>query len=276
MADYDDLFEPSPQQPTGTFNKEQWAAQKQAQREAVYDLAEQTTLGLSDPAAFRQYLDVQGQFPLYSVNNALLIAAQMPQATQLRDFNAWQEQGASIQKGAKGIQILEPGKKYERGDGNEGTSMNVKFVFDVSQTDAAAQPAPTRDIDKLLRALVDKAPVPCIKAQEGQLPEGIVAQYDGKAILVRQGSDPEDMFRAIATEMAGAKLGDAFQARCAAYILCRRYGVEPPAIDRSLETARTGDAKLTRAELGKIRDAADAIGKRMYRNLEPRKTEPRS
>jgi len=37
-----------------------------------------------------------------------------------------------------------------------------------------------------------------------------------------------------------------------------------------------GDVKSTRAELGKIRDAADAIGKRMYRNLEPRKAEARS
>ena len=274
MANYDDLFD-QPQGAPAAFDKGAWAANKQAQREAVYDLAEQTTLGLSDPAVFRQYLDVQGQFPLYSANNALLIAAQMPQATQLRDFNAWQEKGASIQKGAKGIQILEPGKKYERDDGGEGTSMNVKFVFDVSQTDAGAYTPSAYNDTQLLRALINKASVLCIKAQEGQLPEGIVAQYDGKAILVRQGSDPKDMFRAIATEMAGVNR-EPFQARCAAYILCRRYGVEPPAVDRSLETARTGDAKLTRAELGKIRDAADTIGKRMYRNLEPRKTEPRS
>jgi len=57
-------------------------------------------------------LNVQGQFPLYSVNNALLIAAQMPAAKQLRSFDAWKEQGVSVLKGAKGIKILEPGKEY--------------------------------------------------------------------------------------------------------------------------------------------------------------------
>jgi len=75
MADFDDLFEQpqeAPSAPKQPFDKEAWGKQKQAQREEVYALAEKTAQGLTDPAAFRQYLAVQGQFPLYSVNNALL------------------------------------------------------------------------------------------------------------------------------------------------------------------------------------------------------------
>lgn len=277
MPNVDELFEQpqeAPSMPEQPFDKEAWGKQKQEQREGVYALAEQTAQGLADPAAFRQYLDVQGQFPLYSVNNALLIAAQMPTAKQLRSFDAWNEQGASITKGEKGIRILEPGKEYTGKDEQQHTSVNVKTVFDVTQTDAVTgfdNPAMTRADKLLLRALIDKAPMPCRAVDGDQVPDDKIAHFDGKEILVRRGCEAHDLFREIAMEMAGAKLGDAFQARCAAYILCRRYNVSPPEIAAAPESFKSGDTQAIRAELGKIRDAADAIGKRMYHNLEPKR-----
>ena len=66
------------------FNKEEWAAQKKAQREEAYALVDATCSEMmTDGRAFQQYLDVQGRFDRYSVNNAILVAAQMPEATQL-------------------------------------------------------------------------------------------------------------------------------------------------------------------------------------------------
>lgn len=38
--------------------------------------------------AFQPYLDVQARFDRYSVSNAVLIAAQCPEATRLADFDA--------------------------------------------------------------------------------------------------------------------------------------------------------------------------------------------
>ena len=75
-----------------------------------------------DGAKFQQYLDVQAKFDRYSVTNALLIQAQMPEATKLKSFDGWKETGASIRKNAKGISILEPGEEYWRENGAVGTS----------------------------------------------------------------------------------------------------------------------------------------------------------
>ena len=55
------------------FNKEEWAAQKQEQRKEAYELIDNTCSEMMENGdSFRQYLDVQGHFDRYSVNNAIL------------------------------------------------------------------------------------------------------------------------------------------------------------------------------------------------------------
>ena len=45
------------------FNKEEWAAQKQAQRKEAYEMIDNTCAEmLADGDAFGQYLEVQGRF----------------------------------------------------------------------------------------------------------------------------------------------------------------------------------------------------------------------
>ena len=61
------------------FDKAEWAAQKQAQRNEAYGLIDTTCAEMEvNGDAFRQYLDVQGRFDRYSVNNAILVSAQKP------------------------------------------------------------------------------------------------------------------------------------------------------------------------------------------------------
>ena len=143
MNSFDDIFEGHISQRGQTnqpFDKEAWAEKKQAERQSVYDLADTTAVEVSmDGSKFQSYLDVQTRFSRYSATNALLILAQKPEATQLKDFNGWKEAGASIKRQQKGISILEPGEEYERADGSIGTSYNVKRVFDISQTTARAR-----------------------------------------------------------------------------------------------------------------------------------------
>ena len=45
------------------------------------------------------YLDVQARFDLYSVSNAILIAAQCPEATKLADFDTWKADGVYVKRG---------------------------------------------------------------------------------------------------------------------------------------------------------------------------------
>ena len=54
------------------FNKEEWAAAKQERRREAYELIDNTCARIAaDGGAFQRYLDVQGQFDRYSVNNAI-------------------------------------------------------------------------------------------------------------------------------------------------------------------------------------------------------------
>jgi len=261
MANYDDLF--TGQQEAADQRREQ----RQAERDAEFSLADQTAASLANPARFQQYLDVQGRLPMYSVNNALLVQAQMPEATRLRDFDAWKGQGAFVQKGQKGVSILEPGQPFQGDDGQMHTPYNVKRVFDITQTDAKPAPEPARDERQLLRALVDRSPRPCVVSD--QVPAGKIAHFDGKQILVQRGHSTPALFQAIAMETAAARGLDSFQATCASYLLCRQHGFQTPMLDMQPDTLLSGDPQTIRGELNAIRGAADEIGKRMHRNLNP-------
>ena len=291
MNNYDDIFAAS-SAPSGQTESEQpfdvnaWAEKKQAERQSVYELADKTAQEITaDSGKFRSYLDVQARFGRYSATNALLIYAQMPLATQLRDFNGWKANGVSIKKHQKGISILEPGKEYERTDGGVGVSYDVKKVFDVSQTMSRTRVQPTVQMDARmqLRALIHNPPVPLQTVDE--LPDGRGALYDHaqQVIFVRRGMDAPSIFRSVSLELAHAELGTtresydranaSFPAFCVSYLLCRRNGVDVSSyrFDALPEDLRAGDAQSIRASLTEIRDTAEKISTRMYRATEQMK-----
>ena len=128
MPNYDDLFTSQPAQGEETpFDKDAWAAKKQAEREGVYAMIDNHVHNMGvDGGVFQAYLDVQARFDLYSVSNAILIAAQCPEATKLADFDSWKADGVYVKRGQDAITILEPGKEYRKDDGSTGVSYNVK------------------------------------------------------------------------------------------------------------------------------------------------------
>ena len=66
------------------FDKEEWASRKQQDREAAYAMVDDALKKMgTNGKAFQTYLDVQSKFERYSVSNALLVAAQKPEATDL-------------------------------------------------------------------------------------------------------------------------------------------------------------------------------------------------
>ena len=56
----------------------------------------------------KRFLDTVARFHRYSVNNAILIAAQRPDATQVAGFHTWRKFGRCVQKGEHGIAIFAP------------------------------------------------------------------------------------------------------------------------------------------------------------------------
>lgn len=168
----------------------------------------QRSRAVSSGEKFQAFLNIQAQFDRYSASNALLIAHQCPDATQLADFAAWKNTGVHIKKGVCAINLLEPGQEYTNQDGTVKTSYKVKKVFDVSQTTALQKHETLVSHDKklLLNALVDHRP--CEIEVSDDLPERVNVLYqpaDSK-IYVRQGTDAEPLFRGLAQEIAKVHL----------------------------------------------------------------------
>ncbi len=286
MSDFDDLLQQEQSQSVSRssqpFDVDVWKQQKQEQRETVYAMIEDTTQSVArDGSFFQKYLDVQSRFNRYSVSNTLLILNQKPDATHIKDFDAWKEQGAYIRKKENGFYILEPGEEYQREDGTKGISYKVKKVFDVSQTGGThRRETPVYPDDRArIKALMDHAPV-AVRISE-TLPEGVLALYepDKRDIQVRRGMSPGDIFRSLAQEMAHAELDKGegsysrdehgFQAYCASYMLCKQYGVDTAGYFHfeGAPQMLAMEPQQVRAELTDIKEAVGEISGRMNRML---------
>ena len=101
------------------FNVEEYKAKKRAELDNAYGmLKEETEAIVFDKAELMKYLDVQARFNMYSVSNALLIAKQDPEAMQLKTFDDWKSRNVMINKGEKGVCIIEP-TEFTKADGGQ-------------------------------------------------------------------------------------------------------------------------------------------------------------
>ena len=265
------------------FNKEEWAAQKQAQRQEAYELIDNTCEKMmADGGVFQQYLDVQGRFDRYSVGNAILVAAQMPEATQLKEKSAWKNNRVYVNKDARKVVILEPSKEYTRNDGTKAVGYNAKEVYDVSETSAKdrQQPQETKTMRDLASAMIDASPANFQPVEELEVP----AFYDSsqQTIFVRTGLSEEQLFVGMSKEVAAAVFDfkynesrDAsdFKSFCVAYMVSSRYGVDTRGFNfGKLPKEYEGmDTQAFKGELGSMRDVLGEIQSDMYKSMEKNK-----
>ena len=265
------------------FNKEEWAAQKQEQRKEAYELIDNTCSEMMENGdSFRQYLDVQGHFDRYSVNNAILVSAQMPEATQLKDYGSWKQSRVYVDKDAQKVTILEPGKEYQRDDGSKAVGYNAKVVYDVSQTSAKdrQQPQEQKNMRELVSAMIDASPVSFVPVDDLELP----AFYDSsqQTIFIKTGLSEEQLFVSMAKEVSAAVFDckhkesrddSDFKSFCVAYMVSSRYGVDTRGFDFSRlprEYAEM-DTQAFKGELGTMRDVLGEIQSDMYKSMEKNK-----
>ena len=265
------------------FDKEQWAAQKQAQRKEAYELIDNTCSEMMISGdSFRQYLDVQGRFDRYSVNNAILVSAQMPEATQLKEKAAWKQSRVYVNKDAKKVVILEPSKEYTRDDGSKAVGYNAKEVYDISETSAKdrQEAQEKKSMRELVSALIDASPVPFVPVADLEMP----AYYDSEqqSIFIRTGLNEEQLFVSMAKEVSAAvfdfkhnesREASEFKSYCVAYMVSSRYGVDTRGFNFSRlpkELAVT-DKQAFKGELGSMRDVLGEIQSEMYKSLEKNK-----
>ena len=265
------------------FNKEEWAAQKQEQRKEAYELIDSTCSEMmANGDSFRQYLDVQGHFDRYSVNNAILVSAQMPEATQLKDYGSWKQSRVYVDKDAQKVTILEPGKEYQRDDGSKAVGYNAKIVYDVSQTSAKdrQQPQEQKTMRELVSAMIDASPVSFVPVDDLELP----AFYDSsqQTIFIKTGLSEEQLFVSMAKEVSAAVFDckhkesrddSDFKSFCVAYMVSSRYGVDTKGFnfDKLPKEFEGMETQAFKGELGSMRDVLGEIQSDMYKSLEKNK-----
>ena len=265
------------------FDKEQWAAQKQAQRKEAYELIDNTCSEMMISGdSFRQYLDVQGRLDRYSVYNAILVSAQMPEATQLKEKAAWKQSRVYVNKDAQKVVILEPSKEYTREDGSKAVGYNAKEVYDISETSAKdrQEAQEKKSMRELVSALIDASPVPFVPVADLEMP----AYYDSEqqSIFIRTGLNEEQLFVSMAKEVSAAvfdfkhnesREASEFKSYCVAYMVSSRYGVDTRGFNFSRlpkELAET-DTQAFKGELGSMRDVLGEIQSEMYKSMEKNK-----
>ena len=237
---------------------------------------------VSSADSLRQFLAVQSRFDKYSLNNALLIFQQKPDAIKLKDFDAWKKDDISIKKGAKSFMILEP-SPYKGTDGKLHRGYNAKNVFDISDVEAPEEAFPqpkSYEQKKLVAALVHEAPVSVRKAEQSLGEHQAIYDAKNKVVYFKAGLEFDIIFPALAKALAHAEMAKdvenyrvgehEFAARCSAYVISQRYGVNTRTVDvygipKNFETMEAEDVKKV---LGDVHRNVKSITARMNESLE--------
>ena len=265
------------------LSKEEWKAKKKEEKAEVFKLIEDTVEDISNsPEKFKEYLDTQARMDRYSTTNALLIFAQCPNASQLKDFNDWSSEKISIKKGEKSISILEP-VDYVKADGSNGVSYNVKKMFDLSQTKGKQMAAPTENKDPraLAAAMIDSSPVNVEVVNE--LPYsnmGVFYNNDKQTLCVKRDiGNSVALCQSLAQELAHAQLSInsesysrtkmGFSAVCVGYMLCRKFGIDSNSfrINSLPQDWADKNTKAIRSELTGMRSAMSEIRSRVSEQM---------
>ena len=246
------------------FNADVWKKEQEEIRNTVYGYLEEITYALQrNEIDMRQYLDVQAKFMEYSVSNALLILAQNAHAQKLCSAKFWRESGAKLNSNPEHIYILEKGTAYQKRDGSIATSYTPQKMFDISQTNVKVnETKPTYSQRTLLRGLIKGYPYKMTVVDHLSLP---VVVTDSKDILYRKQMEFEEGFTWLSFVMAAMAMEQndheklLYKAWCAAYLLCKKLGLEFKAdIDwnQNSPLAKAENPKEFRNELKEIKNTA--------------------
>lgn len=254
-------------------NNPNWKQEKSEERKEVFRMLDISTKEiLESPMRFKNYLKLQGQFDRYSVTNVLLINKQKPSATKLKDFDGWAKEDRHIIKGMHGIKILQP-EKYTMQDGREGTSYQVKKIFDVSQVTGIEKSAFPTGRDRMVTTLVRTLPYQVKEVESLDFDNnGAYYQEDEQCLYVVSGARNNQYFLQFLTmEIGYAEIKNQFihmddpmanfMAKCVACEVCGRYGqnIDPFEFDDIPDDWKKLQPKDLRKRLNDIREASNRI-----------------
>lgn len=187
---------------------------------------------------YADYLKTMSRFHSYSTRNTLLIHMQMPSATLVAGFGAWQKKfERHVLRGAKSIKILAPTpftirEEKEKLDPEtrlpvldeqgmpiveqierQFARFKVVSVFDVSQTDGKPIPSLAQDLTgnveqytAFMDALREVSPLPIVFERMPEDTDGTC--HFGNRIAIREGMSEIQTVSAVIHEMTHARLHD--------------------------------------------------------------------
>lgn len=264
--------------------KAEYAARKKAEKDAAYETIDNSISEMmQNDDSFVNYLNFQSNMDRYTASNAILIMSRCPDATQLKSKGGWKELDVEVQVSEdEAIHILKP-SDYIDNEGNQRTSYNVDYIYDISQTNAEPKPPQKAESNPkvLAMALMKSATVPKVAVDELPIPNS-TAFYDNEnnKLLVKRNSDSASLFKDISRELSLAEIADGCDeynraeclpsAICSAYMLCQKYGIENK--DMNVTAAKQEWAGLenkdVRTMLAMANDGLYSVGKNLYVQLQ--------
>ena len=179
---------------------------------------------------WKKMLEVAARFHRYSLNNIMLIGLQMPDATRVAGYRAWQTLGHQVRRGEHGLAILAPVLRRVHEDSEQprqqdgeaepaGRQVLAGFrltkVFDISQTDGPPLP------DVLPTTLSGEAPAALYEGLAAQVaaagfslerkdcsPANGRTDFVARAVTVRPDCSPAQAAKTLAHELGHVLLHD--------------------------------------------------------------------
>ena len=202
------------------MTKQERRAAAQAKAQAALDRLGDGIRSVWDSEAWERWLRTLAKFHDYSLNNTMLIAMQMPEATRVASYRSWQRDfKRHVRKGERGIEILVPMLVKDRDeDADEERRRLVGFrvghVFDVSQTDGEPLPTLVDEVDggvERYAAVMDAVRTVSAYPVElvADLPEGTKGCFcRGELIAIREGMGEGQTVKTALHELAHSRLHD--------------------------------------------------------------------
>lgn len=279
---YDALKKANRENDTSQFErlpKDEYVRHKKAEKQELYDMAnEQCINAVGDGNSYLKFLELLSRHD-YTITNTLLVMAQYPEATVLKDNQRWKEDKLYVRKGEKGIRILMPSGEYEKDDGSIGTGYIVKSVFDVEQLSKdVILNEDSYTVKEVLQGILYHSPVN-IQLMDN-IDNDVMYSPDLKTIFYKNNLSPQQLLYGLIRETCYAEFdnqyrtegrdSDRFICESAGYMLCRKFGIEAGDVsfaDDSKSYFEDMETKDVKEELGNVKSLADDVKERMEKGI---------
>ena len=282
----DDLINEVMTSPKSTYDKEAFIKKKSEQQKSAFEIINSAVESLKTDTSFLQeYLNIQSRFDKYTPRNALLVAKQNSEATQLKERADWIKDRVNFNsRNPKIILVLEPGNRYVNKEGKTITNWFTKELIDVSETNVKPN-VKNYDNKIVFQAVVNICKPIVIKAVDS-LDSGQICEYNqaDKTIYVCRKPDYDSLVRGLVVEVVKMNLSekentiDNDKLNCISYMFCRKYGVDFPinGLENITQKYSTMDSKEIISDLTIMKDITLSMNNKVMHYLEDRKKEAKN